>query len=119
MNLFSRNHNKLELFVRAEGAETGIFEVKKKEEPEKTVFQSEICEGPYQFLEIALEKEKEYQLFFSNVRISQMYLSGNDDIMETGVTYLMINGENMEQLRIDDILDTPFREQYHFTPFVN
>lgn len=119
MKFFSGNHNKLELFVQAEGAESGTFVVKKRETSEKTVFEAEISAGPYQFLEIALELEKEYMLFFRNVRISQMYLSGNDDVMETGVAYLMINGESMEQLHKEDILDTPFREQYHFTPFVN
>ncbi|MSS13946.1 glycoside hydrolase family protein [Porcincola intestinalis] len=118
MRIYSGNHRKLELFVQAEDADSGFLSVRDVETG-KVLFQSAIPAGPFRFLEIALETEKTYKLLFQDVLISQMYLSGNDDIMETGVTYLMVNGESMEQLRYEDILDTPIREQYHFTPFVN
>ncbi len=116
MDFFSGKYRKLEMFLRAEENQEGLFVLSDDKE---ILFTHKTCRNQYHFLDFLLEKEKTYHIFFENITISQMYLSGHDDILDSGILYLMINNKPMEQFHIETILDTPFREQYHFTPFVN
>lgn len=52
-----------------------------------------------------------------NVTIAQMYLSGCPDELEQGVRF--VNPEDGGQVELGKWFDTPWREQYHFVPFIN
>ncbi len=71
----------------------------------------------YRLIQLPLEAEGGYRLDWENVRISQMYLSDCPDLLERGVMFL--NPDTGEAEELGAWYDTPWREQYHFSPFVN
>lgn len=52
-----------------------------------------------------------------NVTIAQMYLSDCPDQMEQGVEF--VDPDRGGSVRLESWFDTPWREQYHFVPFIN
>lgn len=67
---------------------------------------------------LPLEPGQSYQMMKSDsVTIAQMYLSGCPDQMERGVEF--VNPEGGGWVEPEKWFDTPWREQYHFVPFVN
>ena len=116
MIVFSGKYRKIELFIKAQEKGESLLRLF---EGECEIFRFYPKTSDYQRVAIPLKTEEEYRICIEHATVSQMYLCGNDDILETGIKYLMINGENMEMFHVDGVMDTPIREQYHFTPFVN
>lgn len=116
MIVFSGKYRKIELFIKAQEKGESLLRLY---EGECEIFRFYPKTSDYQRVAIPLKTEEEYRICIEHATVSQMYLCGNDDILETGIKYLMINGENMEMFHVDGVMDTPIREQYHFTPFVN
>ncbi len=77
--------------------------------------------GYYRWLRVPVEKDTEYEILCEACRISLCYLSGCENILETGVCYLeqekergrFVKGVQKEQY------DSPVREAYHFSPWKN
>ena len=77
--------------------------------------------GYYRWLRVPVEKDTEYEILCEACRISLCYLSGCENILETGVCYLeqekesgrFVKGRQKEQY------DSPVREAYHFSPWKN
>lgn len=113
MNFYSGKYKKAELFIRKEGKQNGEFLLKIKEQQ---VVKTEIACDIFHKVTVELCENTEYQMLWTNSVISQMYLCGNEDIAETGIKYLIVNNEQPESA---EVFDTPWREQFHFTPYVN
>lgn len=75
----------------------------------------------YAWLKFSLEKNTEYEIVCDSCDVSLCYLSGNEDILETGVCYLERKQENGEFVMQDPAVwyDRPAREAYHFAPWKN
>lgn len=116
MNFNSGKYRKMELFIKNVKGKTGLFKLLSGEQ---TIFEFQPDFYIFRKIEVTIQENTEYTIYFENIEISQMYLCGNEDIYETGIYYLMINNEEMSAVSEGNILDTPYREQYHFTPFVN
>ncbi len=72
----------------------------------------------YQQICLPIQPEIVYEMKKSdNVKIAQMYLSDGPNPMEQGVMFL--NPEDGSYVELERWHDTPWREQYHFVPFVN
>lgn len=67
---------------------------------------------------LPLQPGQTYQMRKSeNVTIAQMYLSDCPDQLERGVEF--VNPEGGGRVELGKWFDTPWREQYHFVPFIN
>lgn len=83
----------------------------------------EITSEYYEWVRIPLEQDEVYQLTADNLEISLAYLSGNDDVMSSGIGFLdLIEGKDaavVDSTCMKAHYDTPYREQYHFQAFRN
>ncbi|MFR8547309.1 MAG: GH32 C-terminal domain-containing protein [Lachnospiraceae bacterium] len=113
MKFYSRSYKKVELFIRKTGKRNGTFLL---ECAGKRVFGTEVSNELFHRVTIVLSEHTAYHVVWENSQISQMYLCGNEEIEETGIEYLIVNNE---QPQPSEVLDTPYREQFHFTPYVN
>ena len=113
MDFYSGRYRKAELFIRKTGEENGEFSLKKNGQQ---VVTTEVTSDTFHKVTIELCENTEYQMDWMNSLISQMYLCGNEDIEETGIKHLVVNNEWPERA---EVFDTPWREQFHFTPYVN
>lgn len=104
----------LEIFAKSSG-EGRITVRNQSNRTEETKY----CQ--YDWLKFTLEPNCEYELNVENAVIGLMYLSGNDDVMETGVAYLDWNEteKKVEYRKMEEQYDTCYREQYHFVPWKN
>ena len=113
MKFYSGSFKKAELFIRKNGKKNGTFLL---ECEGQCVFTAEISNEMFYRIAIALSEDTTYHVVWENSQISQMYLCGNEEIEETGIEYLIVNNE---QPQPSEVLDTAYREQFHFTPYVN
>ncbi len=104
----------LEIFAKSSGE--GIITVRNKSNQTE---ETKHCH--YDWLKFPLEQGCDYELDVENAVIGLMYLSGNDDEMETGITYLDWNETEKKIVRrsMEEQYDTCYREQYHFVPWKN
>ncbi|WP_367568767.1 glycoside hydrolase family 32 protein [Lacrimispora sp.] len=83
----------------------------------------EITSEYYEWVRIPLVQDEVYQLTADNLEISLAYLSGNDDVMSSGIGFLdLIEGKDaavVDSTCMKAQYDTPYREQYHFQAFRN
>ncbi len=75
----------------------------------------------YAWLKFNLQPYTEYQILCLSCDISLCYLSGNEDILETGVRYLEKNPKTglLEETNPQAWYSHPARESYHFSPWKN
>lgn len=75
----------------------------------------------YRRLRFELEKDTDYEIIPVESRISCVYLCGNENILEEGICYLSgePDFENVDAGKLSEHYDTCYREQYHFSPFIN
>ena len=71
----------------------------------------------YRLVHLALPEEGTYRIRQEEVSIAQLYLSGGRDLLERGVRFL--DPESGREADLGRWYDTPVREQYHFSPFMN
>ena len=73
------------------------------------------------WLKFPVETETDYEIVREGCHVSLCYLSGNEDILETGVCYLEQDKESGRFLPADKgrYENSPIRESYHFTPWKN
>lgn len=71
----------------------------------------------YRRVLLALPEEGIYRISQEGVCIVQLYLSGGQDLGERGVRFL--DTEDGTQTDLAEWYDSPYREQYHFAPFMN
>ncbi len=112
------SYTKLELFAKSERNEDGRIIVRREGSQESAVYPA--GKHQYKLLRIPLEKESIWEVRAEKCTISTAYLSGGEDILENGVTYLEYADGGW--LPISDLAgwyDTLNREQYHFNPFKN
>ncbi len=111
----SGQYRKVELFACAVPGKEGLLQLS---ESGNVIFKNRLISCNYQRFCIPVT-EGEYCFEMKDAHISQMYLRDSRDMPENGIRYLMVNDTDVEMIHMKDFLDTPFREQYHFTPFVN
>lgn len=81
--------------------------------------------GYFRWVRIPLQKETCYEIAFENMQISTAYLSGCTDILSQGIAFLQLddteNGtvQTLDKNNLSASYNQPYREQYHFAPFVN
>lgn len=75
----------------------------------------------YGWLKFPLSTNTEYEIVCEDCEVSLCYLSGNENILETGVRYLERTEEDGTFAVQDpaDWYDRPARETYHFAPWKN
>lgn len=71
----------------------------------------------YRQVQLALPEEGAYRIRQKGVAIVQLYLSGGRNLMERGVKFL--EPDSGKDADLGTWYDTPYREQYHFSPFMN
>lgn len=75
----------------------------------------------YAWLKFSLQPDTEYEIVCDSCDVSLCYLSGGDNILETGVRFLEKTQENGAFAVQDQAAwyDRPTRETYHFAPWKN
>ena len=107
----------LEIFARGAGAEGRVRVVSEKYGREE----KEAGNGYYTWLKFSLEPWEDYEISCESCEVSFCYLSGNRDILETGVLFLERDGESGVFAAACQAgwYDHPLREAYHFSPWKN
>ncbi len=77
--------------------------------------------GYYRWLKIPVERDTEYEISCEACQVSLCYLSGCENILETGVCYLEQEKESGRFVKgsQEKQYDAPIREAYHFVPWKN
>lgn len=75
----------------------------------------------YNWLKFTVEQGRDYEIQCVDCEVSLCYLSGNENILETGVVYLEQDQESgkFRSVSEKEQYDSPIREQYHFVPWKN
>lgn len=110
------NYTCLEIFARktAEGGHIRLIGENQK------ITEKEAGNGYYAWLKFSLSRHAEYEIVCEGCEASLCYLSGNEDILETGVCFLE-RDEAGAFVQANPALwyDGPTREAYHFSPWKN
>lgn len=110
----SNQYHEIHIFAQRDGAEEGWLCLWGS-----GGWQQELNMGEdhYRMIRFRFPEEGSYRLECRGVRISQMYLTECDDLLERGICFL--HPESGRELDLAGWYDTPWREQYHFGPFIN
>lgn len=75
----------------------------------------------YAWLKFSVEPGAEYEVLSESCQVSLGYLSGNEDVMETGICYLEQDKKSGQFLVAskENQYASPIREAYHFAPWKN
>lgn len=119
MQFNSGDYTCLELLIQSAYNRDGFARLGRPGEP--GIRQEPAGKGYHAWARLPLRKHSEYILDLQDADAALCYLSGNADIMETGIRFLdsaaPTGGYDRDSLQA--LMDTPIREQYHFTPFRN
>lgn len=109
----------LEIFARPARGKKGYVEL--LDENGSVLHQKELEHIYGNWIRLQLKKESTYEVRLKDAEAALAYLSGCEDILERGICILDIqdNFREMEPQQYRSFSDTPYREQYHFTPVVN
>ncbi len=76
--------------------------------------------GYYRWLKLPVEQNTEYEILCEECQVSLCYLSGSENILETGVCYLeQEEGGRFVRAEQEEWYNSPIREAYHFAPWKN
>lgn len=116
--LHTKQYSRLELFAESLDGTDGVITLTG---PEGEIITEHGGTGYYRWIQIPLKKHHIYQISWSGCRISQCYLSGNDDMLDEGVCFLELKEEvrEIQGEALHTYYDTSYREQYHFNPYKN
>lgn len=83
--------------------------------------EKEAGDGYYAWLKFSLKPDADYEIFCESCEVSFCYLSGNRDMLETGVRFLEMDKGGGAFAAADQACwyDQPMREAYHFSPWKN
>lgn len=117
--MHTKNYECLELFVKPEQGKCGriiLLDLKKN-----TKKITELKHSYGNWLKLPVEAQKEYLVEVEDCKISFAYLSECEDILEKGICILDIanNLKEMDKEDFNRFMESPYREQYHFTPVLN
>lgn len=107
----------LEIFAKAkaEGGKISLVSGKgeKMEKEASPVF--------YTWMKFSVEQNTEYEIESDTCEVTLCYLSGNEDMLETGVRYLEKEKGSGRYLpaREEEHYNSSIRETYHFAPWKN
>ncbi len=107
----------LEIFAKAkaEGGKISLVSGKgeKMEKEASPVF--------YTWMKFSVEQNTEYEIESGTCEVTLCYLSGNEDMLETGVRYLEKEKGSGRYLPASEEshYNSPIRETYHFAPWKN
>lgn len=110
----SGEYREIHIFVQREEKEEGWVWLYGSEGGKQ-----ELCMGEdlYRMIRFPLMAGEVYRLESRGVKISQIYLTECLKLLEKGICFL--HPETGKVLNLADWYNTPWREQYHFGPFIN
>ncbi len=75
----------------------------------------------YEWLKFPVKPDTEYEILIKDCQVTLCYLSGNENILETGVCYLEQDNESGRFFLADEETQyhSPIREAYHFASWKN
>lgn len=116
ITFFSGDYSELYVFARRTSTLPGS--IRFLAETGENAEQEEVLnEQLYALFRFALKRQQTCHLTWEHAEITQIYLAWCPDQMERGVTFLSPATGN--EINLKDWYDTPIREQFHFSPFIN
>ncbi len=106
----------LELLLRTGATDQGRVELFHAGQPVAGV---QIDIHTKRWLKLPVEQNETYDLQCSRTEIAIAYLSGSDDLIDTGVRFLNFDNSQECVVAISQHYDTPYRDQYHFMAIKN
>lgn len=110
----SKTYGSVYIFVKRNQDEAGWLCLTGPDEKRQTVTMGE---DYYRMVRLALLEKGTYSLQWEGLTLAQIYLSDCPDLIKQGICFLDPATGNAVDLK--QWYDTPWREQYHFSPFVN
>ncbi|MDO4273796.1 MAG: glycoside hydrolase family 32 protein [Eubacteriales bacterium] len=117
--MYTGKYECLEIFARPDGPDQGSIVLT---DCEGRILKKKELEHEYgTWVRLPVEKDSIYQVKTEHAWAALAYLSGREDILEEGVCVLdpCNDFKELEGEAYRRFCDTPYREQYHFTPIVN
>lgn len=117
--MYTGHYERLEIFARPADGRRGRIQL--LDEDGSVLHQRELEHIYGNWIRLPLKKESSYQVRLTDAEAVLAYLSGCEDILEQGICILDIENDfrEMDAQQFYRFCDTPYREQYHFTPAAN
>lgn len=117
--MYTGNYECLELFVKPEAGKKGSVSLKKVKENKTEIKELQHIYGNW--IKFPTDKDTEYEITAQDCTITFAYLSECENILKNGICVLNTtdNFKAMNKEEFFKFIDTPYREQYHFSPVVN
>lgn len=117
--MYTGHYECLEIFARPVEDKNGYIEL--LDENGSVLHLRELEHIYGNWVRLPVERESTYEVRLTNAEAVLAYLSGCEDILREGIRILDVGNQfkEMDQQRFQSYCDTPYREQYHFTPPVN
>lgn len=119
LRMYTGNYECLELFVKPDEGKKGSVLLKNVKE--STTETKELKHIYGNWIKFPVSRNTEYEISTQDCTITFAYLSECENIMENGICVLDTT-DNYKEMNKEEFLrfiDTPYREQYHFSPVVN
>ena len=119
LRMYTGNYECLELFVKSDEGKKGSVLLKNVKE--STTETKELKHIYGNWIKFPVSRNTEYEISTQDCTITFAYLSECENIMENGICVLDTT-DNYKEMNKEEFLrfiDTPYREQYHFSPVVN
>ena len=119
LHMYTGNYECLELFVKPEAGKKGSVSLKKVKENKTEIKELQHIYGNW--IKFPTDKDTEYEITAQDCTITFAYLSECENILKNGICVLNTtdNFKAMNKEEFSKFIDTPYREQYHFSPVVN
>lgn len=117
--MYTGKYECLEIFARPDGTDKGSIVLM---DSEGRILKKKTLEYIYgNWVHLSVEKESTYYIKLEHAQAALAYLSGREDILDQGICVLdhCNDFKEMEGEAFCTFCNTPYREQYHFTPVVN
>ena len=116
--MYTGQYECLEIFVRPLKEAASVI---LKDENGKILEKRELAHIYGEWMKIPVQKETSYSIEEMDAEITFAYLSEREDILEHGICVLDLSKDfkEMSKEEFAKFIDTPYREQYHFSPVIN
>lgn len=117
----SMKYTCLEIFARQTADGGRVCVLTRNDDGSREILEKPAGRNCFAWLKISLEEHTEYEIRSVDCEVSLCYLSGSEDLLETGVRYLEKEPSDNSFYAADQAAwyDGPTRETYHFSPWKN
>lgn len=113
-------HNKLAILIK--GLDENSYIIIRDSSNNTILFDRKLVMRDYEYIEVMLEKGKYYNIHVNNSKVSTAYVWSDENVLSDGVTFIEFAGQSIKsynKYNMSEAYRENYRNQYHFSPFIN